>query len=70
MAKYVTHNTSTEFHAIMSRRSHKKTVTLRRILKSGKPGAAMEYEMYSDKTAEDVIARLEQNNPGDHWVLA
>ena len=60
-----------KFQAIMERRSSVKTVSLRRILKSGKPGAAIEYRLYgAEKTAEDVIKRLEGNNPGDHWIEA
>lgn len=51
--------------------SHPKTVTLARILKSGKPGKPREYDLFGcEKTAKDVIARLERNNPGDHWVKA
>lgn len=69
--KYVTKSTNTEFKAIMNRRSSVKTVSLRRILKSGKPGAAHEYKLYgSESTAEDVIKRLEKNNIGDRWVEA
>lgn len=62
-----------KFKAIMERRNNhsSKTVSLRRILKSGKPGVATEYKLYgNEKTAEDVIERLETNNPGDHWVVA
>ena len=41
------------------------------LLKSGKLGAASEYRLYgSEKTAEDVITRLENNNPGSRWVVA
>lgn len=70
--KYVTKNTSTEFHAIMKRRSNPKTVTLCRILKNGNPGKPREYRLYGsgEKTAEDVIKRLESLNPGDHWIPA
>ena len=71
--KYVTRNTSVEFYALQARRSSKakKTVTLCRILKSGKPGKPREYDLFwSEKTAADVIARLESYNPGDRWVEA
>lgn len=51
--------------------SHFKTVILAKILKSGKTGKPREYELFgSEKTAEDVISRLEKNNPGSHWVKA
>ena len=59
------------FTAIQNRRSApKKTVILQRLLKSGKWGKPTEYEMWNDKTAEEVIARLERNNPGDTWRIA
>lgn len=69
--KYVTKSMNTEFNAIMNRRSNPKTVTLCKILKSGKPGKPFEATLYgSEKTAEEAIARLEKNNPGQHWVKA
>lgn len=69
--KYVNRSTNTEFSAVMARRSHPKTVTLCRILKSGKPGKPAEHQLYgSEKTAADAIKRLESLNPGDHWVEA
>jgi hypothetical protein len=50
---------------------NKKVVTLQRLLKSGKWGKACEYEFFGcEKTAEEVIARLERNNPGDIWRIA
>lgn len=68
---YVTKSTNTEFHAILERRSNIKTVTLRKVLKSGKLGAEREYQMFGcEKCAEDVIARLEKLNPGSFWKLA
>lgn len=64
-------STNVEFRAIMARRSTVKTVQLRAILKSGKPGAIHEYKTYgSEKTAADVIERLEKLNPGKHWIEA
>ena len=70
--KYVTKNTTTEFRAILARRQGTpKGVTLSRILKSGKPGKPQFYSMLGcENTAQDVINRLEKNNPGDHWVEA
>lgn len=69
--KYVTKSMNTEFQAIMSRRSTPKTVVICKILKSGKPGKPFEATLYgSETTAEEVIARLEKNNPGQHWVKA
>ena len=72
---YVTKSTSADFKAILNRRSNstksKQTVTLSRILKNGKPGKPNVYELYGcEKTAQDVIARLEKNNPGCKWVEA
>lgn len=67
----VTKSMNTEFQAIMRRRSTPKTVTLRRVLKSGKLGKPYETELYgSETTAAEAIARLEKNNPGSHWVEA
>ena len=69
--KYVTKSTNTEFKAIMARRSNPKGVMLCRILKSGKLGKPSFNQFYgSESTAAEVIARLEKNNPGDHWVEA
>lgn len=64
-------STNTEFKAILSRRSNPKTVTLRKVLKSGKLGKPFEATLYgSENTPEEVISRLEKNNPGSHWVAA
>lgn len=64
-------STNVEFRAIMSRRSTLQGVTLSRILKNGKPGKPAFYRFYgSEKSAEDVISRLEKNNPGDKWIEA
>lgn len=50
---------------------NKKVVTLQRKLKSGGWGKPREYEFYGcEKTAEDVIARLEEYNPNDTWRIA
>ena len=69
--KYVTKSTNTEFKAILARRSNPKGVMLSRILKSGKAGRPQFYQFYgSESTAQDVINRMESNNPGDHWVEA
>jgi len=69
--KYVTKSTNTEFKAIMARRSNPKGVMLSRILKSGKLGKPSFNQFYGgEKTAQEVIARLEKNNPGQHWVEA
>ena len=69
--KYVTKSTNTEFKAIMARRSNPKGVMLCRILKSGKLGKPQFNQFYgSEKTAQEVITRLEKNNPGQHWVEA
>lgn len=69
--KYVTKSTNTEFKAIMARRSNPKGVMLCRILKSGKLGKPQFNQFYGgEKTAQEVITRLEKNNPGQHWVEA
>lgn len=59
-----------KFAAIQERHnSGRNIVYLRQILKSGKPGAAREYRMYGgEKTAQDVIDRLEKLNPGTRWI--
>ena len=64
--------TKTTFNMLAANRTkeHKKTVTLQRKLKNGTWGKAREYDMFNDKTAEEVIARLETNNPGDTWRIA
>lgn len=68
--KYVTKSMNPEFQAIMNRH-HPATVTLRPVLKSGKLGKPFEAVLYgSEITAEEAIARLEQNNPGRTWVKA
>ena len=60
-----------QFQAIAERRSKPNKVELRRILKSGKPGAVRTYERHGgEKTPEDVIERLERLNPGTKWVIA
>lgn len=49
----------------------KKGVMLSKITKAGTPGNPSLYEFYgSEKTAEDVIARMEKLNPGSKWVEA
>lgn len=69
--KYVTKPTNTEFRAIMARRSNPKGVMLCKILKSGKLGKPQFNQFYGgEKTAQEVITRLEKNNPGQHWVEA
>ena len=69
--KYVTKSTNTEFKAIMARRDNPKGVMLSCILKSGKAGKPAFYKFYgSESTAQDVIDRMERNNPGNHWIEA
>lgn len=69
--KYVTKSTNTEFKAILARRSNPKGVMLSRLLKSGKPGRPQFYQFYGgEKTAQEVIERIQNNNPGDIWVEA
>lgn len=65
--------TRTTFNMIQQNRAkaNKKTVTLQRKLKSGKWGKPAEHEFFGgEKTAEEVIARLERNNPGCTWRVA
>lgn len=70
--KYVTKSTNTEFQAIMARRrSTPKGVMLSRILKSGKPGKPSFYQFFGcEHSVEDVIRRMERNNPGQIYVEA
>lgn len=69
--KYVTKSTNTEFKAILARRSNIEGVMLSRILKSGKPGKPQFYQFYGgEKTAQEVIERMQNNNPGNTWVEA
>lgn len=59
-----------DFHAILARRrSNIKGVMLSRILKSGKPGKPSFYQFFGcEHSAEDVIRRMERNNPGQTYV--
>lgn len=70
--KYVTKSTNTEFYALLARRQGTpKGVMLSRILKSGKPGKPQFYQFCGgEKTAQEVIERMQNNNPGDTWVEA
>lgn len=69
--KYVTKSTNTEFKTIMDRRSNLKGVMLSRLLKSGKLGKPQFYQFYGgEKTAQEVIERLQKNNPSSVWVEA
>lgn len=69
--KYVSRSTNTEFRAIMERRSNPKGVMLCRVLKSGKLGKPQFNRFYGgEKTAQDVINRLEKLNAGSRWVEA
>lgn len=65
-------STNTEFQAILARRrGTPKGVMLSRILKSGKPGKPTFYQFFGcEHSAQDVINRMESNNPGDKWVEA
>lgn len=59
-----------DFHAILARRrSNIKGVMISRILKSGKPGKPQFYEFFGcEHSVEDVIRRMERNNPGQTYV--
>lgn len=59
-----------DFHAILARRrSNIKGVMLSRILKSGKPGKPSFYQFFGcEHSVEDVIRRMERNNPGQTYV--
>lgn len=63
---------SNDFHAILARRrANIKGVMLRRILKSGKPGQPRFYQFLGcEHSVEDVIRRMERNNPGQIYVEA
>lgn len=63
--------TTNEIFIALHSKKQSKGVELRRILKNGKFGASSFYEFYGDeKTEQDVIDRMERNNPGRHWVKA
>lgn len=69
--KYVTKSMNIEFRAIMNKRINKNSVVLCKVLKNGKLGSPIHYEMFgNEKTAEDVIKRLEVNNNGSKWIKA
>lgn len=70
--KYVTKSMNTEFQAIMARRrSAPNGATVARILKSGKPGKPFFVSyLWNERTAQDVITRLESLNPGTKYVEA
>lgn len=61
-----------QFEAIYNRRKGTpRGYMLSCIRKDGKPGKPMFHDaMGCENCAEDVIARLEGNNPGRHWVVA
>lgn len=61
-----------QFEAIYNRRKGTpRGYMLSYICKNGKPGKPTFHEAFGvEKCAEDVIARLEKNNPGSHWVVA
>ena len=59
------------FNYICARRSNKRFVSLYPVKKDGTPGKLRKYECYgNEKTAEDVIKRLESLNPGRKWMVA
>lgn len=61
-----------DFYHISSRRESKPDgVMLRLILMSGKPGKPRFCRFYgSESTAQEVIKRLEELNPGDKYIEA
>ena len=63
--------TNTTHGMLAANRAEKNAVQLRRILKDGTPGAVKNYQrMGKEKTAQDVINRLEGLNPGSRWIEA
>lgn len=69
--KYVTKSMNTEFRAIMDRLTAGNKVAISKICKNGKPGKPHPYDRHgSEKTVEDVIARLKRLNPGIEYVAA
>ena len=63
--------TNATFGILAANRRESRMVELRRICKNGQPGAVRKYERYgSEKTAQDVIDRLEKLNPGTKWIEA
>ena len=63
--------TNATYGQLAENRRQKRLVTLRRIRKDGTPGKPQTYErMGGEKTARDVINRLEDLNPGTKWIEA
>ena len=65
-------STNTEFQAIMKRRAGTpKGAMISRILKSGKPGKPFFVAyLWNEKTAQDVVKRLEGLNPNTKYIEA
>lgn len=62
---------NSDFTAIMQRRSKRTGFMLCRLLKDGSLGKPSFYQTFgSEKTPEEIIHRLEANNPGCKWVKA
>lgn len=61
--------TNTTFGQMMANHRETRMVILRKIRKDGTPGACMKYERIgAEKSAQDVIDRLEKFNPGSRWI--
>lgn len=61
--------TNATFGQIAANCKANRIVILRKIRKDGTPGACMKYERIgAEKSAQDVINRLEKFNPGSRWI--
>lgn len=65
-------STNTEFYAIMDRRAGTPNgAMISRITKTGKPGKPAFFRFFgTETTAQEVIIRLERNNPGQKYIEA
>lgn len=65
-------STNAEFHAIMARRAGTpKGAMISRITKTGEPGKPAFFRFFgTETTAQEVIIRLERNNPGQKYIEA
>lgn len=59
-----------KFKAMMERRSHKEVAYVQRLKKDGTWGKPLPCEFYGEKTPEQVLARIQKNNPDSTYRLA
>lgn len=59
-----------KFKAMMERRSHKEVTYVQRLKKDGTWGKPLACKHYGVETPEQVLARIQKNNPDDTYRLA